>query len=512
MDIRCPNCNTLYEFDEARLKGGSVNLKCSQCSHIFRVEAPQAKQEKPRKRWMVRNKASRDIVYFSEMTQLQKWIIDRSVSRSDEISKTGKTWKPLGSIRELASLFEVADNIQRLQPDAPAPPAAKARKPLYAPQPTPPPRADFFVPNAPGEPASEPPQEEPPPPPPEDADSPWGDSGEEVTSSGRWNITVSSASGDEQGPDPSLGLAAPPELSEPEGPLVSPSFESESPDEPAFKTGDFRSIGTLDDPLDLPPERRRSVALPAVLVILLIAAVGGGFYLHSTGALDNLLSAPSATTSQANADAEAPSASTTPQDDAQEPDAEQERAEAEPDASDEEDEDAAATAGDDGEDAGEGNEVAKKDDAEEDDAKADEEDKVANRANMKGDRAATGAGVSSFNGLMKQGYEHRRNGRPQEALLSFQKALQKQPSSAEAQTAIGWCYLGLSRTTLAIAAFKQALKVNSSYADAYVGLGHAYRASGQSGQALEAYRTYLKLSPQGPKANMARKLINRMEK
>jgi len=515
MDIRCPNCNTLYEFDEARLKGGSVNLKCSQCSHIFRVEAPKAKQDKPRKRWMVRNQSTGDILYFAEMTQLQKWIIDRSVSRSDEISKTGKTWKPLGSIRELASLFEVADNIQRLQPGGAAQP--EQTRPPHKQKHTPPPQADFFDPNAPGEPADAPPpaEEAPPlPPPPEDSPSPWSAETSEPTEStepsSSWSIDVS-AEADDAGSDPSLGVALPPALSEPEGPTTSSAFATSSPDEPGFKTGDFRSIGTLDDSLDLPPQRSSSLAVPLLVVALLLIIGGGGFYLYSTGAFGELSSSASVDTNAASTDTGTDAALTTASAE-QQADSGEEIASADTDPPSESDAatDVATVAA-----STDADTPSATDTSAQDTSKAPDTTKVAARTTDKGNNttrpSGEGGAARSFNMLMKQGYEHRRNGRPQEALTSFQVALQKRPGSPEAQTAIGWCYLGMSRTTLAIAAFKQAIKANASFADAYVGLGHAYRASGQSAQALAAYRTYIKLSPQGPKANMARKLISRME-
>jgi hypothetical protein len=61
---------------------------------------------------------SGNVLTFKELTTLQKWIVERKVSREDEISKSGETWKRLGSIAELASFFQAVD-VQ-----APAPPPA----------------------------------------------------------------------------------------------------------------------------------------------------------------------------------------------------------------------------------------------------------------------------------------------------------------------------------------------------------------------------------------------------
>jgi hypothetical protein len=50
---------------------------------------------------------------FKDLTTLQKWIVERKVSRDDEISHTGETWKRLGDIAELATFFQVVDEAQK---------------------------------------------------------------------------------------------------------------------------------------------------------------------------------------------------------------------------------------------------------------------------------------------------------------------------------------------------------------------------------------------------------------
>ena len=39
----------------------------------------------------------------------RRWIVERKVSRDDQISRSGETWKPLGEIAELSSFFQVVD-------------------------------------------------------------------------------------------------------------------------------------------------------------------------------------------------------------------------------------------------------------------------------------------------------------------------------------------------------------------------------------------------------------------
>lgn len=144
MDVRCDRCKTEYEFDDTRITEAGVTVKCTTCGHVFKVKkkalvvtvpvspedapgaeiqeapfisgppgAPSPSGEKPRE-WKVRQ-ANGNVFTFKELTTLQKWIVERKVTREDEISLTGETWKRLGNIAELASFFQVVDEAQRGQ-------------------------------------------------------------------------------------------------------------------------------------------------------------------------------------------------------------------------------------------------------------------------------------------------------------------------------------------------------------------------------------------------------------
>ncbi|MBI5548222.1 MAG: zinc-ribbon domain-containing protein, partial [Deltaproteobacteria bacterium] len=147
MDVRCEHCRTEYEFDDARISEAGVTVKCTVCNHVFKVKkkalvvtepvrlseldaplAPPAlpspgEAERPREReWKVRQ-ASGNVFTFKELTTLQKWIVERKVSRDDEISLTGESWKRLGNIAELASFFQVVEAADRAATLASAPAA-----------------------------------------------------------------------------------------------------------------------------------------------------------------------------------------------------------------------------------------------------------------------------------------------------------------------------------------------------------------------------------------------------
>jgi predicted Zn finger-like uncharacterized protein len=137
MDVRCQKCGIEYEFDDAKVTAAGVTVKCTNCGHVFKVKRDEAAialaafgpganmaQDLPRTatattlppvnpkgdgaEWMVRQ-PNGSVFRFKELTTLQKWIVERKVNREDEISKTGKSWKKLGDIAELASFFQVVD-------------------------------------------------------------------------------------------------------------------------------------------------------------------------------------------------------------------------------------------------------------------------------------------------------------------------------------------------------------------------------------------------------------------
>ncbi|HTE51478.1 MAG TPA: zinc-ribbon domain-containing protein [Kofleriaceae bacterium] len=140
MDVRCEKCQTEYELDEGKLKPGGVTVKCTTCGHMFRVRpgavphpsesaaistpmpdyaTPAPVQsgrassilmntEEGERTWLIRLEDG-EIKTCRELSTLQKWIVSGRVSRSCSISRTGKKWKLLGEIGELASFFGIAD-------------------------------------------------------------------------------------------------------------------------------------------------------------------------------------------------------------------------------------------------------------------------------------------------------------------------------------------------------------------------------------------------------------------
>jgi predicted Zn finger-like uncharacterized protein len=155
MDVRCERCRAQYVFDDDQVTEAGLAVQCSNCGHVFRVKkkalvvtvpvrpgeaaearpivpspatrtgtvpstpAPQTTPIPEKKEWRVRQ-ANGNVFTFKELTTLQKWIVEKKVSRDDEISLSGDQWKRLGNIAELATFFQVVEAAERGQVAAPA--------------------------------------------------------------------------------------------------------------------------------------------------------------------------------------------------------------------------------------------------------------------------------------------------------------------------------------------------------------------------------------------------------
>jgi predicted Zn finger-like uncharacterized protein len=131
MDVRCEKCKTLYELDDARVSEAGTTVRCTTCSHVFRVRkkvllmteavpaggdttaVPPPVAEKSAQ-WRVRSPSGK-VVAFRELTSLQKWIVERKFGRNDQISLRGDTWKRLGDIAELQPFFVLLDEVDRVR-------------------------------------------------------------------------------------------------------------------------------------------------------------------------------------------------------------------------------------------------------------------------------------------------------------------------------------------------------------------------------------------------------------
>lgn len=212
MDVRCERCRAQYVFEDDQITPAGLTVQCNACGHVFRVQKkelvvtrsvtpgeldepplPASSATPPRQplpppapppapapmalpppaadatsHWTIRQ-ASGQSLSFSELNTLQRWIVERKVSREDEVTQGDGTWVRLGTLAELQSFFEVVEAADRAQgrstsryPPAPYPPPSYAPPPPYAPP------APAYVPPPPGygpPPASAPPPAPSPAPP-----------------------------------------------------------------------------------------------------------------------------------------------------------------------------------------------------------------------------------------------------------------------------------------------------------------------------------------------------------
>lgn len=108
MDVVCDRCKTEYEFDDALVSERGTTVKCTNCSHQFKIFRPPSEVEGGRA-WTLR-RPDGTVIPFDSLAVLQKWILEGRVSKMDEIARSGDGWKPLGAIAELESFFSSADS------------------------------------------------------------------------------------------------------------------------------------------------------------------------------------------------------------------------------------------------------------------------------------------------------------------------------------------------------------------------------------------------------------------
>ena len=117
VDVRCERCQTEYELEDSSVSEEGTQVQCMACGHTFLVThpAPGALVEPdspPPAEWLLET-SDGQAHRFRNLTSLQKWIIERKVTREDRISRTGHAWRRLGEIVELEPFFDVVDEADK---------------------------------------------------------------------------------------------------------------------------------------------------------------------------------------------------------------------------------------------------------------------------------------------------------------------------------------------------------------------------------------------------------------
>jgi predicted Zn finger-like uncharacterized protein len=144
LNIVCENCNTVYRFDAAKIPPGGKKVRCSHCGHVFVARAsaavadeivrrseqaaaervvgdgldesrnPQNGQDSAaqdardqRKRLLLRQDNTRYAV--NDLATLQRWIVERRISKDAEFSEDGEVWEKVGDRMDLLPFFSIVD-------------------------------------------------------------------------------------------------------------------------------------------------------------------------------------------------------------------------------------------------------------------------------------------------------------------------------------------------------------------------------------------------------------------
>lgn len=150
-NIVCEKCNTMYRYDASRIPPQGRKVRCSTCGHIFvamprtapsprstlATEADPGEQssreaareeeeeselqlddeESPKRREQVEAQKKNRILLRQDSTRyavadiatLQRWIVERRVSREAELSMDGEVWERIADRTELAPFFNIVE-------------------------------------------------------------------------------------------------------------------------------------------------------------------------------------------------------------------------------------------------------------------------------------------------------------------------------------------------------------------------------------------------------------------
>ncbi len=114
MDISCPQCQTVYEIDEERLRHSRLTLECSACGHQFGVDPTAGVKDERQRRWMIERVEQGDILYCGGFEELHQWLMAQKVGPKDRLSRTGQKWTRLGDIGEFTPIFKAVDSIAEI--------------------------------------------------------------------------------------------------------------------------------------------------------------------------------------------------------------------------------------------------------------------------------------------------------------------------------------------------------------------------------------------------------------
>jgi predicted Zn finger-like uncharacterized protein len=496
VEVHCERCGTSYSFEESRLGEDGARVRCARCGHVFLVPKASAAPaglgpSRPpppdalRREWRVRRRDG-SVSVLRELTTLQRWIVEGTLGREDEIGLDGETWRVLGTIPDLGPFFAGAD--ARAQVAVLEGELARLRaKPLP-------------LASAPPVPAPE----TPPGPPPARSGSSFTPAQRPLTGA----APALSASSLPQGrEEPALGRR----------PSPSPRLP-----EPAF-TRTAAGLGVAATDEWEPPKLSRGVGPWVVVVVLLLllasAATAGYFYVWlperqraqdeqtRNGQLEQAQSEHQAQVRAAEqrakeellqslAAANAKDAGPTLPPDAGPPP----RGSLEAPAAPTPPPVAAAEA-----------RVPSSTLSAPSNARGREPAAGVPSGNAEARPLALPGGLQTFEDWMAEAERRRTHERASSALAAYDRALALQPERSDAHAGRGLTLRDLGRRPEALSEFQRALELDPRDGVAVLGLAETYRSLGRTEEARAAYQRYLEGWPGGPDAQAARAALDSLK-
>lgn len=124
---------------------------------------------------------------------------------------------------------------------------------------------------------------------------------------------------------------------------------------------------------------------------------------------------------------------------------------------------------------------------------------------------ATQAPSPSFDDWMAEANHRRTHERASSALAAYDRALALKPLRSDAHAGRGLALLDLGRRPEALAEFQRALELDPRDGVAVLGLAETYRSLGRSEEARRAYQRYLDGWPEGAEAHAARAALESLK-
>lgn len=168
MDVRCEKCRAEYVFRDDQVGEAGLAVRCSKCNHVFRVKkrvlvvtlpvkpgevdatppvsadelqrgaspsgipgwTPPGGSDRPRE-WTLR-KRDGALYSFTEVSTLQRWVVESKALADEEVARQGGSWRQLGELEQLAPFFTLVEKAARATLAGETPAEVSGRTPITA--------------------------------------------------------------------------------------------------------------------------------------------------------------------------------------------------------------------------------------------------------------------------------------------------------------------------------------------------------------------------------------------